>query len=84
MENSEGTKELSQKEYVQKRHQEADNMYEKVVKLAKSNGCVYIDWVQRNFQTDYYGASHIIDKMIEEGICGEFDSTLGARKIIAS
>lgn len=82
IENENGVRKIERKEYLQERFKEAESMYEKVVEAAKEVGFVYNEWVQRRFKTDYFGAAYIIDKMREEGICGEHDFNFKASRIL--
>ena len=79
-----GEKIITQEEFVKESIKYADRIYKEVVEQAKKNKCVYTSWIQRHFKVNWYAASHIIEKMRDEGICGEYDSSLGASKIPAS
>jgi len=79
-----GEKEISHKEYVAEVLKEADALYESIVKLAKSNGCVWTTWIQQHFKLDWVGASHVIDRMVSEGICDNYDPKFGANRILVS
>lgn len=79
-----GEKEISHKEYTAEVLKEADALYERIVQQAKSNGCVWTTWIQQHFKLDWIGASHVIDRMRSEGICGEHDREFGASRISVS
>lgn len=79
-----GEKSISQQEYMDESLRYADEIYQDVVELAKKNGCVYANWIQRHFNVNWYSASRIIEKMREEQLCGEHDSEFGASKMLVS
>jgi hypothetical protein len=50
----------------------ANGLYDEVVRMAKLNGVVYVSWVMSNFPVNWYGASYIIERMEDEGLCGSW------------
>jgi len=59
-------------EYIDNSIKKANGIYDDVVKMAKSNGVIYIEWVMRNFSLNWYGASYVIERMEDEGLCGKW------------
>lgn len=56
-------------EYINQSIADANLIYDDVVKQAKLNGTIGVTWVSRHFSVNWYGASHIIDRMVKEELC---------------
>lgn len=59
-------------EYIDESIKNANDLYDYIVKMAKSNGVVYVSWVMRNFPVNWYGASYVVERMEDEGLCGSW------------
>jgi hypothetical protein len=56
-------------EYVDQSITDADLIYTDVVRQAKLNETVGVTWISRHFPVNWYGASHIINRMEKEELC---------------
>ncbi|PIH59095.1 hypothetical protein [Paenibacillus sp. LK1] len=67
-------------EYIDDSIKKANGIYDEIVGKAKSNGVIYVEWVMRTFSVNWYGASYVIERMEDEGLCGSWQKE-GYRKM---
>lgn len=68
-------------EYIDQSIDKAKGLYKEAVKKAKLNGTVSVTWIQRQLSLNWYGASYIVNRMEEEGLCSLWKGE-GFRKMI--